>query len=669
MSNSTIITYTEADKAAAYEFSKANYYIRLIREMSKVRPNIVSWLDVKIRDATHDDYFIPEPLIGRAKVITVNMTKKACEMTTCTPVRETQPCRKTDSASYYRTSESTFDVQCQAACFNTATKPTYDTTNSQTPDTPQLRWHDNACRIVNHSVDSWETKPRYRSDTQYETRLNDLPIGFRQIPDSNPFGSGVTYKNDRAYCSFYELKYDASDDTCVTSLFDKIIGAVVGSSLLQNLKGGIKAAVNGGNALELPNYVHALPKTHLPTVDEWLGDVNKSFVVPELIDYTKAPSSTLRKKRDASAYEHPRILLERRYRASAIYSDNTAKVLNLRRIDGESGARVKRETQNDGDDSSGPKLTTAEKLWEGLYEYLSNEENRLSVIFDIGSLAWPAVKKLILKLAEKLGPKIAKIVTKISGKIGLRVIQTAIQTVAAKVVTTSLFRIGAQITLFLGRMLAAAASVVGWLLFAAFIFDLMFTFWDPFGYNNIFPPKMPKDTMYNGELALRQAFGRATADFEWEQYINILLSEDTVFLIGLESMTDQILYLDSLVVNSEGSVIDKGDHVSFEGDDSTKLEESNNTARAKQNHFTSSKFQMYNEHFYRRARINKYLQKIGYTAVAIGGVLLITQLKMLAFLCLLFAITVLCFGSLLSLDSDEVIDFVYNSPIKIMNDQ
>lgn len=662
------ITYTEADKAAAYEFSKANYYIRLLQEMSKVRPNIISWLDVRIRDATQADYYIPETLIGRAKVVTVKMTKKACEMTTCTPVRETQPCRKTDAASYYRTSESTFDVQCQPACFNTAIKTTYDTANVLAPDTPMLRWHDNSCRIVNHAVDSWETKPRYRSETVYETRLNDLPMGFRRIPESNPFGSGVTYKNDRAYCSFYELDYNDEESKCVTSLVDKIVGAVIGSSLLQNLKGGVKAAINGGNQLELPDYVQALPKTHLPTVKEWLGDVNKSFVLPELIDYTKAPS---RRKRDTSAYEHPRILLERRHRANAFHADNTAKVLNL----GQS--RVKRETSksdddegsDSDDDSSAPELNTAEKLWEGFYEYLSDKENTLSVIYDFGPMAWGLVKKLLLKLAEKLGPKLAKIVAKVSGKIGLRVIQTAVQNVAAKIVATSLFRIGAQITLFLGRMIAAAATVVGWFLFAAFIFDLMFTFWDPFGYNNIFPPTLPGDTMYNGELALRQAFGRATADFEWEQFVNLLLSEETVFLIGLEAMADQILYLDSLIVNSEGSVIDKGDRVSFDGVNPANLEETNNAQRAKQNHFDLSKFQIYNEYFYRRAQINRYLQKIGYAAVAIGGLLLLTKLKIIAFLCLLFAITILCFGGLFSLDSDELIDFVYNSPIKIVDDQ
>lgn len=661
MSDTNVITYTEADKAAAYEFSKANYYIRLIQEMHRVRSNIISWLDVRIRDATQDDYYIPEALIGRAKVVTVKMTKKACEMTTCTPVRETQPCRKTDAASFYRTSESTFDVQCQAACFNTARKPTYDTTNTQVPDTPQLRWHDNTCRIVNHAVDSWETKPRWRSDTQYETRLNDLPIGFRQVPDSNPFGSGVTYRNDRAYCSFYELEYDASTDTCATSLVDKIVGAVVGSSLLQNLKGGIKAAVNGGDALELPDYVKALPKKHLPTVDEWLADIDKSFKVPDLIDYTVAPSS-IRKKRNASSYEHPRILLERLHRTKAKYSEDTARVLNLQ-FDETTHIRTKRN-----DDSSAPEISKAEQIWEGLFDYLTNEENRLSVIFDFSPIAWAAMKKLILKLAEKLGPKIAKIVAKISGKIGLRVIQTAIQTVAAKVVAMSAFRIGAQLTLFLGRMLAAAASVVGWLLFAAFVFDLIFTFWDPLGYNKLFPPKMPGDVVFNGDLALRQAFGRPTADFEWEQFINMILSEDTVFLIGLESMSDQILYLDSLIVNSEGSVIDKGDRVSFDGVDSTKLEESNNHARAKENHFSSTKFQMYNEYFYRRARINGSLQKLGYATLAVGGVLFATPLKMIAFLCLLFAITILCFGSLLSLNNDKAIDFVYNSPIKFMDD-
>ena len=682
---STTITYTEDDKAAAYEFSKANYYIRLIQEMSKIRPNIISWLDIDIRDATQADYFIPEQLIGRAKVVSVKMTKKACEMTTCTPMRETVECRKTDSASYYRTSESTFDVQCQPACFNTASKPTYDTTNTQVPDTPQLRWHNNACRIVNHSVEAWETKPRYRGDTQYEKRLNDLPIGFRQIPSDNPFGSGVTYKNDRAYCSFYELEYDEAKDTCVTSLIDKIVGAVVGSSLLQNLKGGIRAAVNGGNALELPDYVKPLPTTHLPTVDEWRNDVNKAFVVPETIDYTKTP--TRRKRSLQKSYEHPRILLDRMERARAVYSENTMKVLNIQDNNGHDdddvednshGRRVKRDATSvdgaaNGDDddknNTAPELTTGEKIWEGIFDYFTNEENRLSVLYDLAPLAKAALKKLITKLAEKLGPKLAKILTKVSGKIGFRVIQTALQNVAAKVVASSLFRIASQITLFLGRMLAAAASIVGWLLFAAFIFDLMFTFWDPFGYNNLFPPKMPGDTMYNGELSLRQAFSQATADYEWEQFVRLLLSEDTVFLIGLESMTDQILYLDLLTVNSEGSVIDKGEQVSFQGVDPAKLEESNNAERAKQYHFNSEKFQIYNSYYYRRARVNGFLQKLGYIVVGLGGFLLLTQFKMIAFLCLLFAITILCFGSLFSLENDQVIDLVYNSPIKFIDDQ
>uniref|UniRef100_A0A0C9QYV0 p74_0 protein n=1 Tax=Fopius arisanus TaxID=64838 RepID=A0A0C9QYV0_9HYME len=666
-----IITYTDDDRAAAYEFSKANYYIRLLQAMHKVRPNIISWLNVEIRDATQDDYYIPESLIGRAKVMTINMTKKACEMTSCTPVNETRPCRKTDLTSYYRIGESKFDVQCQASCFNTAFKPTYDTTNNQIPDTPQLRWHNNSCRIVNHSVDSWETKPRYRSDTQYEKRLNDLPIGFQQIPNSNPFGSGVSYKMDRAYCSFYELQYDESKNTCVTSLIDQIVGAVVGSSLLQNLKGGIKAAINNGELLTLPNYVEALPKDKLPTVDEWLSDVNANFTIPEIIDYTKPVSNRRQKRNISKDYEHPRLLLERRYKAR----QTPDRVINLKKRANnvENPRRTKRdanqETSSNNNDNVNEKTeesSTAQRLWEGLLEYLTSEENRLYVIADGSQLAWPVLKKLVIKLAEKLGPQIVKIVTKIPGTIGLRVIQTAIKTVASKVVSMSVFRIGAQITLFLGRMLAAAASVVGWILFAAFIFDLMFAFWDPLGYNNIFPSKLPGDTMWNGELALRQAFGRATADYEWEQFTKLLLDEETVFSIGLESIIDQALYLDSLVVNSEGSVIDKGDHVSFDGVDTTELEETNNIQRAKIHRFNGKQFEMYNEYFYYRAQVNKILQKIGYISVLIGGLLLLTQLKLVAFLCLLFAILILCFGSLLSLDNNDLVNFFYNSPIKFI---
>lgn len=663
------ISYTDQDRAAAYLFSKANYDIRMIQAMYKKKPHLISKLEFSIRDATQKDYYLPKTLIGRAKVTHVKMTESCCKALSCNPMKENQSCRVGDAASWYHVGEAGFDVQCQPSCFNTAATQVYDTTNTRTPDTPLLNWHAGSCRIVNSQIDNWLTKPRYRADTAYETRLNDLPIGFTRIKSDNPFGSGYTYKNDSAYCGFYELEYDAKTDTCVTSLLEKILGAVVGSSLLQNLKGGIKAAVNGGDTLKIPSFVPALPKTHLPTVEEWQNDIDKTFVVPKLVDYTTVSSQPRREKRDASTLvigdndneaenlNNERLVLDEKHAHKIRYSSYAQSVF---KIDDQKAGDGEENPQPDTDHP----ISSAEKVWEGFFEYITSPEGSLSLGVDFGPQALKKLKSLILKLSEKLGPLMAKLLAKIPGSVGLKVIQTAIQNVALKVVSTALFRIGAQLTLFLARMLAAAASVVGWLLMAAFVFDLMFTFWDPFGYNNLFPPKLPADTMYNGELALRQAFSSSTADYEWDSLIKLILTEEEIFEISIESMLDQVLYLDSLVVNSEGSVIDKGPSVSFVGMDTKVLEDTNNANRAKQNYFSSEKFKNYNSSFYKRAKTNELFKKISYSILVIGGVLLVSQFKIVAFICLLVSIIFFSFGSILSLTNDSIVDFVFNSPIK-----
>lgn len=655
-----VVTYTEEDKNNAYLFANTNYNIRILQAMYDKRPNLVSKLKIDIRDATQEDYYLPRSLIGRAKVLSVKMTESCCKMLSCNPMRENGPCRDTDEPSWYRVGDSQFDVQCQPACFNVASTKVYDSTNTRTPDTPLLSWHDNTCRIVNSQIQSWEEKPFYRSDTKYETRLNDLPTGFSRIKSDNPFGCGYTYKNNETYCSYYELEYDVDGDSCETSLIEKIVGAVLGTSLLQNLKGGIKAAVNGGDALALPSNVPPIPKQPPTKLKEWQNDIDTNFRIPDVVDYTKDPDAAddtqrakKRVKRDTTQQEHPRNLLEDKYAAKAKYSDYYAK--NVLKLDVEPP------------DTTAPELSQAQKIWESFFEYVTSAEGAGSLGFDISPFVIKKLKPLLIKMGEKLAASLGRLLAKLPGSFGIRVIQAAIQNVALKIASSAIYRIGAQLAVFLGKMLAAAASVIGWLLMAAFVFDLMFTFWDPFGYNNLFPKTLPPDTMYNGDMVLRQVLGTASADYEWEQMIKLLLSEDEIFSIGLESMLDQLLYLDALIVNSEGSVIDKGDQVSFNGISASQLQEGSDAQKVKQNYFTAEKFHAYNETFYKRAKLNGLLRKIGFGLLGVGGVFLVSEMKILAFLCLLFAIAILCFGSMLSLSNNDIIQFVYDSPVPIVD--
>lgn len=677
-----LVDWTAADRLNAQTFSNYNNTVRIFNAMYKKRPNIMSKLSISVRKATQDDFYLPRKLDGKAMIIKVSMTEASCRTLSCNPVQQDKPCLPTTAAAYYHVGDDSYDVHCQPACFNTLIHVMYDETGkSRVPETPLLSWHDNSCRIVNTQIQSWEEHPFYRSQTIYERGVNDMPIGFSRKPSNDKYGVGYTYHNNAAYCGYYELEYNASKDTCEEDLLTKIFGVLVGSKLLQNLKGAIKLAINYPDTgmKPLPSKLTALPTTKLPTPDEWLNDVDKTFVLPKIIDYTQSikltdPPITRRRKRDATIddigddddaviNEPPsektkqnnlrqhleatyRPMIEKKYKRDTVVQQNT--------------------TEAEDDDEL--KQSNFKKAWEIIVALVSDDQVWLSVGLDITStVLLNKLKSFTLKLAETMATKLATNLTRISGTFGIRVIQTAIQNCVLKVISGAALRIGAQLTIFLAKMLAAAASVVGWILMVSFVLDLMFTFWDPLGYNKIFDAAMPADMMYNGQLALRDMVNGPTANFEYENLIGMILTEEEITLLTLESLVDQLVYLDALTVNSEGSVIDKGNVVDLSVSSkqtSEQFQKAASQALSLQYQFTEEKFNTFNRDFYERSRVNNITHKIGLFGTVIGCaiLILIKQFTIIAFLVILLSLFLLCFGSIFTIQHNELIEFVHNTP-------
>lgn len=689
--------FTTEDVIASSKFAESNNNLRLLKKLIEKAPHLATWLDVEVRDATHDDYYIPATLSHAAKSVTINITAELCELLSCNPMKEQDTCKPNEEASYYHVGDDGIDVQCQPACYNIAAKVSYNEDGKRAADITQLNWNSmqNECRIVNSNLTMWLEKTFYRSTTKFELRNNDMPTGFSRIPSDNPYGCGYTYKTNKTYCRYYD-KTLQDDGSCNMTLLEKFLDATIGTTILNYIKSGIRMATNHGIPFELPENLPELPKELklLHTIKGWRENINKLFVLPDLID-TKPKLDTLvsmninnAKLNITSKSATPTAaddIHEYRRRAELNSMDNmsnfmrTSVGLDLDTSDekifgldengeilqpmGSSPSRTTRSVSDeqsnvDAETEDTPKHWTEKMkaLFIGLLEMFTESDTYFYIGVDLVTTSiLKKLKQLAAKIIEKMSAYLAKGLVDITGSIGIKVLLNGMKGLAIKIVATAALRIGAKIAIMFAKILAAAASVIGWILIGTMVLDLLFTFWDPLGYHNLFPPEIPRDMMDSGELSLRQALGSATASFKFDNLVALVLSEDEIMEIQIESLMDRVIYLDALVVNSEGSRIDKGLEINVNTGSKYDMDSAKNAGMAERVKFNLQNYEIYNDRFMSRVEVNKYLNYITASTVILSGVFLIAKMPLLSFVSIIIALITLAIARI-ELQDDILID-------------
>lgn len=537
------MAYTTTDTDNAFKFSAANYKIRLLQACYEKRKNIISHLIVTERAATYDEIPIQptSPLKRYARIIEVEFTQKACENSSCNSSKENGVCLPGEAASYYYIGDNGHGIQCQPSCFNTISRPsnagkvnvkaTYNEKGERVAEAPLLVWVPEAkkCRLANSPMISWLEKTYFRSDSHYELRLNDMPTGFSRVRDyeSNPMGIGWRYTMNPAYCGYFDREWDGK--SCEMTAFEKYgVDSIIGSQIFNVIRAGIRKLTTG-NSLKLPENLPKLPtnveKTF--TLEGWENDVVENFKLPPVLD------------------------------VSEVYNEQQQQQQQQRRC-----IRQQRDV--------GDSIAT---LFESLIEMLGNKDFWANVtIGTAGDIFISGVKKGARRLANKLTRFLVNgSIRTILKRLGSKVIGSALKTVFLRATLSMVLRVASKVALALAKFAGAAATVVGWVLVVFQILDLLFTFWDPFGYNNLYPPELPSDMMFAGEIALREQLGTAVIDYEFETLAHSLLTEDELLELQVDSLLDTIVYLNSLEVNSEGTRIDKGDEIEFSADQDQSL--------------------------------------------------------------------------------------------------
>lgn len=153
----------------------------------------------------------------------------------------------------------------------------------------------------------------------------------------------------------------------------------------------------------------------------------------------------------------------------------------------------------------------------------------------------------------------------------------------------------------------------------------------------MFPAEMPADIFANSEQELRRA---SRVEYTFDMLAQLLVSEEELMRLVLETYNDRAMYLNALEVNSEGSYIDKSDNllVSNNVNIVNAIDESLRQFHAKTIQFSKENFDLFNESFSKRIQLNKLLTNASKVCTVLGIACLALKWKAI---CVIFLVLTL----------------------------
>lgn len=577
----------------------------------KKAPHLTTHLSYTVRDATDADFYIPHALKDYCKTIDIKMTKNLCEKLSCNKSGISSLCRPTDTASYYHLGDSSYDVSCQPACFNTIRTRKYDASEENPVHTPQLNWHADVCKIVPDSTATYLEKPYWRDEKRYLLRVNDMPTGFSREYNPEPISCGFTYKNNRAYCGYYDRHLDAKGE-CSYSGWETGLDAVIGMSLINTIKESIRVSILQEHGFKIPDYVPELPVLDKKyTLEHWASDIDKTFVLPKpmiIIEPEESMQSAGKTKRD------------------------TTTVL-----------KTIQEFNADTDELMKKVKGIIEALLKEIQTPEFQKTLQISIAFDFTMFVVRTLSKRLMSVLNSFLSK--QMATAVIGKtVSKMVLTNCIKGIARKTIIDTSVRLIGKGVLALTKLLIAATSIIGWVTAIAAGLDFIFAIWDPYKYNTMFPAELPAELFESSERIMYEAFGTYHVNYTFEMYAQTLLSEEELLTLALNTYVDRATYLNSLTVNSEGSYIDKNDYFTVVGDKSTAqntINEGVRRAHAQSIHFTPSEYDQFNTSFVKRVQLNRFVTSTAFICTLIGTACLSFAWKIISVLFLIITVLLL----------------------------
>lgn len=696
--------FTEADLDAATKFAEANYNIRVLRAVYEEKPWIGSWVEFEMRKARKTDFYVPRRLRNVAKVVTIRVPEYLCNtVLSCTAMKDDAQCTPNEAASYYRVGDQDLGIQCAPACFNLApqvqvsnaaeiTNPMNTKEKKDSPPVHVMPLNYNRaakkCRMVNGPIMSFLEKPVYRSTARYEKRLNDMPTGFTRFDNSDvdAANSGISYKFNPTYCEYYDRKLvvedvapgsqaerDGTNMTCSLEWYERGIDAVLGMTLINTVKSGVRELFTGSE-LKAPTNLIAIPETLPPeyTLDGWKKNINPKFVLPKLLATDTISLNALafdpeeeRRRQQKNKNKNKNKPPKPEDGGTTTTTTTTPKPKPKDRNKPKKNKNRQRRAAGDDEEvSKGPvdpnrpvydserEKALLTKLRDFVTRVMGNAVTMVTtpefyemLAYDMGAnMGLDQIRKMAVRVSEKMLQGLATNIPKYAAQgIGDQVLSVGIKQVFSKATIESAIRLGAQSGIVAAKFLAASASVVGWVLIVGFVVDFLLSSFNVYGYTHLMSNgAQPQNIMANGDRLLRQLYdGTNATEYTFIHLATTILGNDRMVEMQLSTLYDRILYLNSLTVNSNGMRIEKGVPLEVPRGADLALYVAQTEGAAKRVAFDEHTFDNYNAKFMVRAKLVKTLNFVGATMMGVGVALFLTNALLLSVVCLVIGLVLL----------------------------
>lgn len=529
------MSFTNVDVANATLFANQRVRLLMINRLHAKYPHLISHCSYEVRQADPvRDYFFPTVLANRAIMTTASITPKLCEKLNGNFAGPKGQCKPTDEPyNYWVGDDLRYETACTPACFHLLNDPTFDDDGNELIQMTRLTWNNNQCVFVSAAA-IWSESPLFRSNEMFETRVNDLPVGFN-FRDNPISVSGYGYQFNETYCKSFFDTWNGSE--CVTPWYRQILNVVVGESIVKLVQAGVTAVVNNGNTIPAPNLPPLPPVDEKFKLENWLKDIDESFIIPDP-DADASDLINVKSKREVNGFYY-----------------------RMRTKLSEMSVPTPTDDVFDEDGVFSPMFAnlTSDAIISLIESIFSDPWFLYSIGVDIlvdGLL--DAVKFAAKRVIQLATPTMIRLLNTLTSPMYSRVFAIAFRTTMTKMIVTVSLKTATRFLIVLSRMAILASSVIGIILIIISVFDIILSFWDPLGFGQKYPPEFLNIMMQQSDAALRQDFQMTEPRLIFDALPFIMFTEEELIDMSFTSFIWMFEYYNSLEINSEGSRIFRG---------------------------------------------------------------------------------------------------------------
>lgn len=641
---------TETDRSNAMKYAEQRGKLMKLKKLYEKFPHIASHIKWGVNKADlHNDYYYPTTFEKRAIVVDIELTEAVFNQVNCYPWRKEGPCTQTSEPEYIRIGDvDDFKVACAPACFNLKETIEYSEDGNQIPQFPNLEYVDGKLKMAS-STSLWMEIPLVRSEDRFTEKINNFREGFTKVPDPTKL-YGFRYRYTDHYCQMFGA--ELSGEECKEPWYVMFLDAIIGKSFLFTVTEALSSTI----AHTSPFTPHDKDPPEIDkeyySVKNWRKRIDQTFKIPDV--EIEAPNERLTTSSNCINKSTKELLRKVLY---AGRKDNKDIDVNTRRFIDEltcapTPMKIKPMTYAEivallaalgiGIESG--------NLAEFIFNYLKDPK------FWIG-FSDTVLFRVLTFATEKLGTYFAKLAAdtavRIGEKLAVRMVENTMMVVLRRTMTSMMFTLGSRFMVTAGKILAQIESVVGFVLILTTILDFVLSFWDPYGFGNQFPPGYLVDFQKNMDFAFLKQIESSDPTVTFDIFASFLLSSEELLELGVGEFEYVYEYLNSLVVNSEGSRIDKGDQIEIDFSNQTKDNEKMKADRTKI--YTQSELFLYEQNHSIRLKNLKAYSVFGLIGIGIGFGFYFLGMSLIAILFIFVGICMMIFSYFI-VENDSVFD-------------